>query len=139
MKTLKVKTHRLIKNNGKNYIFISDTASLFEIDDYVKNMINESDALFAYDSDSEKDQEIMQILDKAGFFSDSFKEPDWKSKINKSQPSALVLMLSQDCNLRCNYCYAGDGKYCNKGLMKESTAKMAIDYAFDNFTADKIS
>ena len=54
MKTLKVKTHRLIKNNGKNYIFISDTASLFEIDDYVKNMINESDALFAYDSDSEK-------------------------------------------------------------------------------------
>lgn len=41
MKTLKLKTHRLIENNGKNYIFISDTASLFEIDDYVKNMINE--------------------------------------------------------------------------------------------------
>ena len=139
MKTLKLKTHRLIENNGKNYIFISDTASLFEIDDYVKNMINESDGLFVYDSDSEKDNEVMQILDKAGFFTDTFKEPDWKSKINESQPSALVLMLSQDCNLRCNYCYAGDGEYCNKGLMKESTAKMAIDYAFDNFTEDKIS
>ncbi len=139
MEKLKIKTHKFIENGGRQYVFISDTSSLFEIDEHIKGMIDQTEKTFVYNNSLEEDRKIMEALDKAGFFIDTFKEPEFEVKINQLKPSALVLMLSQDCNLRCNYCYAGDGEYCNKGLMREDIAKMSIDYAFDNFGSENIS
>jgi uncharacterized protein len=40
----------------------------------------------------------------------------------------LVLNVVQACNMRCGYCFAGDGSYGNKGKMSFDTAKKAIDW-----------
>jgi radical SAM additional 4Fe4S-binding domain len=45
----------------------------------------------------------------------------------------LVLMVSQDCNLGCAYCF-GD---CNKGKMSEETAYQAIDYMLERSPGQK--
>ncbi|MDE5965389.1 MAG: 4Fe-4S cluster-binding domain-containing protein [Lachnospiraceae bacterium] len=43
-------------------------------------------------------------------------------------PDTAILMLCQECNLRCKYCYAGKGEYLNPGLMSEETGRKAIDF-----------
>ena len=50
-------------------------------------------------------------------------------KLTPSPVKALCLNISHDCNLRCAYCFAGEGDY-NQGpaLMSEQTGKKAIDY-----------
>ena len=40
--------------------------------------------------------------------------------------SALSLNMAQGCNLRCTYCFAGEGDYGVKGMMSFETAKKAI-------------
>ena len=39
---------------------------------------------------------------------------------------AISLNMAQGCNLRCTYCFAGDGDYGSKGMMSFATAKAAI-------------
>lgn len=41
----------------------------------------------------------------------------------------LTLVLTQDCNLRCDYCYAGEKA---PTIMSEETAYKAIDFCFEN-------
>lgn len=46
----------------------------------------------------------------------------------------LVLNISNACNLKCKYCYAGGGTYgSEKNLMTQGTAKRAIDLFFSRF------
>lgn len=54
----------------------------------------------------------------------SAKDLEWTN----SEPRSLNLMISQDCNLKCVYCYADYGTYgCGKKLMDFDTAKKSID------------
>ncbi len=46
-------------------------------------------------------------------------------------PKALCLMVAQECNLRCAYCFAGQGTYGGGGLMAENTALRAVDYLME--------
>jgi uncharacterized protein len=42
---------------------------------------------------------------------------------------ALCLLVAQDCNLRCAYCFAGEGLYLGeRGLMTAETARKAVDF-----------
>lgn len=54
--------------------------------------------------------------------------------LKKSHPSnKITLMLSQDCNLACKYCYGDSGRYGSSGsIMSEKTAKEAIDFLIRN-------
>jgi uncharacterized protein len=44
----------------------------------------------------------------------------------------LVLMIAQDCNLNCLYCYGKSGEYQNRGKMSFGLARKAIDYLVDH-------
>lgn len=46
---------------------------------------------------------------------------------------AISLNMAQGCNLRCVYCFAGDGDYGKKAMMSLATAKRVVDF----FTAGK--
>jgi uncharacterized radical SAM superfamily Fe-S cluster-containing enzyme len=52
--------------------------------------------------------------------------PKNQGRSTKIDISALSLNMAQGCNLRCNYCFAGEGDYGVKGFMSFETAKKAI-------------
>lgn len=45
----------------------------------------------------------------------------------KKDIGAISLNMAQGCNLRCTYCFAGEGDYGNKAMMSFETAKAAIE------------
>ncbi len=48
--------------------------------------------------------------------------------------SRITLHISNDCNLRCKYCYASGGNYKQKrGLMTQQTASQFIDFCVETF------
>ena len=61
-----------------------------------------------------------------------FTEDDYAQFANmmvSSPIKALCLNIAHDCNLRCKYCFAGKGDYCQgRMLMTEEVGKAAIDY-----------
>lgn len=52
--------------------------------------------------------------------------PRNQSRDTQINISALSLNMAQGCNLRCTYCFAGEGDYGVKGMMSFETAKKAI-------------
>jgi uncharacterized protein len=52
----------------------------------------------------------------------------------KRNINRITLHVSNDCNLRCKYCYANGGNYnLPKGLMNYKTADEFISFCIDNF------
>lgn len=55
--------------------------------------------------------------------------------INVTPPTAvkaLCLNVAHDCDLRCQYCFAGKGGFGgSRGLMPDSTARAAVDFLLD--------
>lgn len=50
-----------------------------------------------------------------------------------SPVKAMCLLIAMDCNLRCEYCFAGTGDYGEgRALMSFDTAKKAIDFLLEN-------
>lgn len=47
-----------------------------------------------------------------------------------SSVQLIELFVSQDCNMKCIYCYGSDGSYHQQGLMDIATAKQAIDWFY---------
>ena len=45
---------------------------------------------------------------------------------------SLCLMVAQDCNLRCKYCFGAGGSYGHKGVMSEEIGKAAVDFIIKN-------
>jgi len=50
----------------------------------------------------------------------------------KEQPiSNISLFVSQQCNMRCVYCYGGGGEYGDGSLMEEAAATRAVDWLIE--------
>jgi len=54
------------------------------------------------------------------------KTADHKITPEKKSQISLYLLVSQDCNMACRYCFAGTDKYLKKTRMNYDTAKKAI-------------
>ena len=73
--------------------------------------------------------EIKELIErKALYTEDIYKDlaPDIASAdVNLK---AMCLHIAHGCNLKCRYCFAGEGEYHEKGLMSFEVGKKAIDY-----------
>lgn len=132
----------LIKNIGDDYYFYNIiTNAVFLMDDQAYNIL-------VKEQNSEEEDYAATVQ----FFKDNFiivtPENDDKLKelylqaVRKKKDlnaTALTLMISQECNLRCKYCYGKDGEYSNRGKMDFSIAKKAINYFVDQAPADRLS
>ena len=54
----------------------------------------------------------------------------------KNYPVTLELMVSQSCNMHCEYCYGSEGNYHESGLMDFETAKRGLDWFRKNYPTD---
>ena len=65
-----------------------------------------------------------------------FSEDDYEkfAKYSVASPvKAMCLLVAMDCNLRCEYCFAGTGDYCmGRNVMSFETGKKALDFLLEN-------
>lgn len=76
-------------------------------------------------------EEIVQLYqDKILFSEDDYEK---YAKYSVASPvKAMCLLISQDCNLRCEYCFASTGDYnMGRKLMDFETGKKAIDFLLE--------
>ncbi|OWA35512.1 hypothetical protein B9G55_12815 [Saccharibacillus sp. O16] len=119
---------------SNSYIYVPETNGLFEVDDNIKAILSSKDT-----SILDMKKMLPTYLEDQAYYDliDSLKENKLINcaprTINthlesKSAIKALTLMMVQECNLKCTYCYAGDGEYNERGKMDFQTAKQAVDY-----------
>lgn len=132
----------LIKNiNNNNYFYNIITNAIYLLDKEAYNILVEG-----YDTESEGYTDTVEFF-KENFIlvtpeNDKKLEEMYSEVVRKKKylnASGLTLMISQECNLRCKYCYGKDGEYSNKGKMDFATAKNAIDYFVNQAPSDKLS
>lgn len=126
--------------NGEFYLYNLITNGIFKINKEVSNIIH-----YNKNINIEKDKDIKTFLEN-NYILRNKKNDDklnsiYDKKLNskfKFEPSGLTLMVSQECNLRCKYCYGEGGEYNNKGKMTFEIAKKAIDYFVKVSKVDKV-
>lgn len=81
---------------------------------------------------SEAIAELQQLIID-GFIFTQDRLADYQPE-DKNLIHALCIILSQDCNLRCHYCYADSGIFGNRKrlLMSRETAENAINFLFQH-------
>lgn len=122
---IKAKDIHVFQKDSRYVVFHPESFSLFYVTDDIGAILK------SYEMDSKHitsklEMDLNNILDclseKIGC--NSTEAIKWAN----SEPIALNLLVSQDCNLKCGYCYADHGTYgSEKKLMKYDTAKKCID------------
>lgn len=80
--------------------------------------------------------QFFQLLAEEGFW-DAAPEPEETFTGSEPDYDTVILFLTNQCNLRCNYCYANSGEYPAK-RMEWETAKASIDRVWNNVTEKKM-
>lgn len=90
----------------------------------LKKLYSESDIKECYD-------EIVSLYNDKILFSEDDYEKFAQNSVS-SPVKAMCLIISQDCNMRCKYCFASTGDY-GKGrkLMSVETGKKALDFLIE--------
>ncbi|WP_025720174.1 PapB family radical SAM/SPASM ranthipeptide maturase [Paenibacillus sp. 1-18] len=132
---------KVIEEKDNLYLYIVETNGLFQIDDTVLEIcrsegkkVEEIYELLNHRSTKEDVDSLLTNLETASviqFDDSSTNEVFHNYTDEKLSISSIILMLVQECNLRCSYCYGGDGEYNDKGRMDTETALRAVDYLFD--------
>lgn len=108
------------KNAGKEQLFSEALKVL-------KTSYSETDIREGFD-------ELWELKDSGQLFSEDIYERylfDFKKR--KTVVKALCLHIAHSCNLKCRYCFAGEGEYHGKAaLMDIETGKAALDFLVKN-------
>ncbi|MCM1046316.1 MAG: thioether cross-link-forming SCIFF peptide maturase [Candidatus Gastranaerophilales bacterium] len=144
------------KNNGYNIIMDVNSGSVHVVDDIVYDMIPLIEPLVEEGvkdldtvraavlnlgglrySDEEIGEAVEEVLalEKAGqlFAPDIYENYVFDFKKRQTVVKALCLHIAHDCNLSCEYCFAGKGEYHgSRALMSLDVGKKALDFLVAN-------
>ncbi|EOL43022.1 PapB family radical SAM/SPASM ranthipeptide maturase [Enterococcus phoeniculicola] len=128
--------YKIFRNNGKNYVFKINDNKLFQIDSRTEQFLREEGKTIEQGFHSlrelftqEEYLNLIQGMMAANFFKNQIEESVFTDiPKNGVGLSSLTLMLIQECNMKCSYCYGEGGEYFNKGKMSIDTAIKAVDY-----------
>lgn len=85
-------------------------------DQYEENLLDETE------------KEIKDLIEENLLFTPDLEIKNYQPPTN-SIVKALCLHIAHDCNLRCQYCFAGQGPYGgDRSLMSEEVGKAAIEF-----------
>lgn len=147
------------KNNGYNIVMDINSGAIHVVDDVVydtlllmdEQMLPEEEVLARYNAKcsegatdistsyteaeiKEAYEEIKELYNAEMLFTEDIYKPviedlDKRPIVLK----ALCLHIAHDCNLACEYCFAGKGEYQGeKAMMSFETGKKALDYMVAN-------
>ena len=134
------------KNNGYNIVLDVNSGAIHVVDDIAYDVIECCDS-FGADKTVEKlkdrydEKEILDTLSEVEQLKAEgalFTEDDYEDYIIDvgNRPTvikAMCLHVSHDCNLRCRYCFAGEGRYRGKSqLMSSGVGKRALEFLVEN-------
>ncbi|MGE5372981.1 MAG: thioether cross-link-forming SCIFF peptide maturase [Solirubrobacterales bacterium] len=84
---------------------------------------------YSADAAREIRKEIEELIESGGLLTPA---DDVRSFVYEASPKALCLNVAHACNMRCAYCFAGQGTYSGtRGLMSRDTARRAVDFLLD--------
>lgn len=97
------------------------------LDKYKKDGISEKDILDIF-------SEVDQLIESGQLFTDDvFKNANLDLKKRDSVIKAMCLHVAHTCNLNCEYCFAGQGRYHGKdAIMSFEVGKKALDFLVEN-------
>lgn len=144
-KNIKFSNFKIFQNNDRKYMYCINDNKIFEIDDKTLALLNESGKTYeeiernlANLFTKEELHELIKLMQDFNIIEsngDKFKN---NYTIKDESLSSIMLLVAQDCNLRCAYCYADEGKYHDCGKMDITTAKKAVDFLVDKSDSDKL-
>ncbi len=145
------------KNNGYNIVLDVNSGSVHIVDELVYEIIGILDKELQKDAEA-GDEQLFALVKKQ--LSGTFSEEDIREAFDEIRElresgqlftpdiyeryidefakretvvKALCLHIAHDCNLRCRYCFAGEGEYHGrKALMEFETGKAALDFLVKN-------
>lgn len=133
------------KQNGYNFLLDVNSGSIHVIDDIAYDVLDfynktskEEAELKLSSSYSKEDLETawaeLEELEKEGLLFSEDVFPTTKTFLaRKPVVKAMCLHMAHDCNLKCKYCFAGQGDFNGpKGLMSLEVGKKSIDYLIAN-------
>ena len=134
------------KNNGYNIVMDVNSGAIHVVDELVYDIVNvfkdlsESEIrekfkdAYPEEEISEAYEEVCQLEKEGRLFTKDVYMPRLKSF--DSRPivvKALCLHIAHDCNLACEYCFAGKGEYHgDREMMSADTGKKALDFLVKN-------
>lgn len=118
-----MKRLHIIRNKGHIILYDVDNMDLF-----IGNNLSESQLT-----------RIKEDENKIDFLSEDeriikYDKTQERNVTNKPNMHRITVCVSNDCNLRCKYCYAQGGSYgMERNVMRESTAKDFVKFCVENF------
>ncbi|WP_027869337.1 thioether cross-link-forming SCIFF peptide maturase [Eubacterium sp. AB3007] len=141
------------KLNGYNIVLDVNSGSVHSVDDVAYDIIRlfceqksredvKAEVLARYGhrpdvtpEDIDETIEDIEVLKAQGklFAEDNFAPSAGVLKERHTEVKALCLHVAHTCNLDCEYCFAGQGKFHGeRALMSPETARRAIDFLVEN-------
>jgi uncharacterized protein len=120
---------------ARNLVLDVNSGALHSVDAaafcVLKNMRHADDFK---DAPSDVKAEVRAIIDAGLLFSKKSDDVDFHMQSRRPVVKALCLHIAHECNLRCAYCFAGQGNYSetDRGLMSLEVGKKALDFLIEN-------
>lgn len=127
--------------NSAHFLLHVPTSRVFQIDvltkevvDLLRRRASEEDLIQKLKSryDEEKVREVVEELKGAELIGTEYPNPRQMTQEvpqDKFKVDYLMLILVGDCNLRCDYCFAEQGRFGNESsFMSWEVAKTAVDF-----------
>lgn len=129
--------YRVFNGKDEHFIFTVDDASLFSLTQDAKKTLSRwrTSEFIDLEKIPASDLEVLEGLRDAQILLPAIREKELPVRIEPGNVplSTLVLEVSQDCNLRCTYCYADGGTYgAVPCLLAPGTARRAVRYLLDH-------
>ena len=126
---------------SRNLVLDVGSGSLHQVDDAALGVLRKMQDMGGFFADPSFDSDILteikRLMDAGQLFSEE-SPTDVHQHMQDRKPvvKALCLHMAHECNLRCGYCFAGDGTYhvedMDRGLMSLDVGKRALDFLIAN-------
>lgn len=123
----------VFSKDGKSYLFLTQPVAVFKVDAETGAVLRKVEA-----GEEPEDPASERRWREAEAFMDEYCRKAPPAKMLRgpdditAKVSGLYLFVSQECNLKCAYCYGDEGEYGKRGRMSEQTMTQTLQTFFSN-------